>query len=33
MLIGPRLSENVTLERFLKNSGTISPKPRVTIAR
>ena len=33
MLIGPMLSDHVTLERFLKKSGTISPKPRVTMAR
>ena len=33
MLIGPRSNEMVMLDRFLKTSGTISPKPRVTIAR
>ena len=33
MLIGPMFSDQVTLERFLKKSGTISPKPSVTMAR
>ena len=31
--IGPSVSDSVRLERFLNTSGTISPKPSVTMAR
>ena len=34
MIVSPAIgSENVIAARFLKKTGTISPKPRVTIAR